>query len=451
MAGESDSERISIIYVGKTPPNWLASLVSPLIVDCVDAEGLENEIKSISGLGSCSGNSVVVILSSSRFGGFAVRRLMSCGASEVVFDDQDSCKDIISACIERLLKISRIADHLDHELGLVGRSRAAKEIRKRVARAASLADTPVLITGPTGSGKMFVARCLHQVDLGRADYPFRIFDCGASSGELFSSEFFGHVRGAFTGAEKDRLGAIASAGKGTLVLDEIGDLPSDLQAAMLGVLQEMQFRPVGSDRQFDVQCRIVSATNRTLRDDHVETSFRDDLYFRLDGLRIELPPLEERREDIPVLFKALMEKYLVHNKAVTLDTEVEDILIEASFPGNVRQLEMVARITAASMIDPRLVRVPDLPRGLIAGKKLDAKSAVPKGVISNLVAKNLPLDEIISACGKHAVQMKIEQLGRNHPTESKTRIIRRAARRLGISERTVYNRLNGSAPTQGRH
>jgi len=231
---------------------------------------------------------------------------------------------------------------------LVGRSPALLEVYKQVARAAST-QVPVLITGETGTGKEQVARALHQRS-GRAAGPFIPVDCAAIAESLMESELFGHAKGAFTGASGLRHGLFEEASGGTLFLDEIGDVGPRIQSQMLRVLQEGEIRRVGESTAISVDVRVVTATNKDLSSLVKEGRFREDLLYRLDVVRLNLPPLRNRREDIPALVEHFASIHARGGVRPVIAREAITRLQQYSWPGNVRQLEnVVARALALNV------------------------------------------------------------------------------------------------------
>jgi transcriptional regulator with GAF, ATPase, and Fis domain len=224
---------------------------------------------------------------------------------------------------------------------LVGTSPVWEKIIRQIEMVAD-SDTTVLITGESGTGKELVARAIHESSP-RKDKPLVRVNCAAISPELFESEFFGHVKGAFTSAIKDRAGRFQIADGGTIFLDEIGELPLTLQGKLLRVLQEKQFERVGDDRTMMVDVRIVAAANRDLEKAVKEGAFRQDLFYRLTVFPIHLPPLRERPEDIEPLSKHFLRQFIAKSRSKSLNLAEKDVeaLRNYSFPGNVRELQNI--------------------------------------------------------------------------------------------------------------
>ncbi len=220
--------------------------------------------------------------------------------------------------------------------------------------------SPVLITGESGVGKELVARAVHMVSplAGRVFLPV---DSASLVGSLMESELFGHLRGAFTGAVDHKPGLVRAADGGTMFLDEIGELPPEVQAKLLRVLQEGEIRPIGATKPIAVKVRILAATNRDLEAEVAAARFRKDLFYRLNVINIHLPPLRERREDIPLLVEHFTRRHAIHE--VSISDEVMQALMGYHWPGNVRELENAIRRMMALKSNP-VVQVHDLPSSL---------------------------------------------------------------------------------------
>ncbi|MDO9021454.1 MAG: sigma-54 dependent transcriptional regulator [Deltaproteobacteria bacterium] len=243
---------------------------------------------------------------------------------------------------------------------IVGRSAGMREVFKTIGRVSTSRAT-VLITGESGTGKELVARAIHFSGESR-DQPFVAVNCTAFARELLESELFGHVRGAFTGATSDKLGRFQIAGGGTLFLDEIGELPLDLQVKLLRVVQERTFERVGDARPMPLRARIITATHRDLAQMVREGGFREDFYYRLRVVEVHLPPLRERKEDIPALIDHLLAKVNreLHKKIRYVSREALDLLVRYPWPGNVRELEN-ALTRAVVVTEGEVLDAPALP------------------------------------------------------------------------------------------
>jgi two-component system nitrogen regulation response regulator GlnG len=255
--------------------------------------------------------------------------------------------------VERALELSRfrhVPAIFDDEADLgkaaeriVGRSAAMQEVYKAIGRVAPRDET-VLITGESGTGKELVARALFHHS-GRADKPFLAFNCAAIPETLLESELFGHERGAFTGAERRRIGKFEQADHGTLFLDEIGDMTAATQAKVLRVLQEQRFERVGGDETIQTDVRLLAATNKDLEKEVAAGRFRSDLFYRLNVFTIQLPPLRERRDDIPLLIEHFLRLFgrSLGRTVRSVTPEARDCLLAHDWPGNVRQLQSVLK------------------------------------------------------------------------------------------------------------
>jgi DNA-binding NtrC family response regulator len=305
---------------------------------------------------------------------------------------------------------------------LVGRSPSMMQVFKTIGRVAPTQET-VLILGESGTGKELVANAIH-VNSDRASHPFIKVNCAALTPTLLESELFGHEKGAFTGAVAMRPGRFEQADGGTLFLDEVGDLDIELQAKLLRVLQTGQFERVGGNQTLTVDVRVVSATNRDLLAHISQGKFREDLYYRLNVVTIDLPPLRARREDIPLLAEAIVRrlasKYRWPHLALT--PEAVQVLTAQPWPGNVRQLQN-ALARAALVAHGRLITAEDVDapaRPAVADQQTEPPSA------------SLSLKEILGETERRAIQQALEQEGWNRT---------RAARVLGISRRQLFDKI----------
>jgi two-component system, NtrC family, response regulator AtoC len=295
---------------------------------------------------------------------------------------------------------------------IVGRSEAMLQVYKTAARVAAT-DATVLILGESGTGKEAVARAIHTGSP-RAQGPFVPVECGAIAEGVLESELFGHARGAFTGAQAARRGLFEEARGGTLFLDEIGDIGPKLQSQLLRALQEGEIRPVGSNEVVHIDARMVAATNKDLPALAKEGKFREDLYYRLNVVTIRLPPLRERREDIPLLCDHFAARY-ARGEVATFSPEARELIARYAWPGNVRELENA--VARAMALNPSGVIVPeDLPEAV--------RQARP-GAAPALPADRPTLDEL----SRRYAHLVLKETSGN-----KTR----AAEILGIDRKTLY-------------
>ncbi|HET7208719.1 MAG TPA: sigma-54 dependent transcriptional regulator [Terriglobales bacterium] len=302
---------------------------------------------------------------------------------------------------------------------IIGRAPEMEKLYRIVAKAAQ-SSHPVLILGESGTGKELVARSIHFSGPFH-DKPFIPVDCGSLVPTLIESELFGYVKGAFTGAQQSKDGLLAIAEGGTVFLDEVAELPVDLQAKLLRAIQEKEIRPVGSTKRVTINVRILAATNRDLEQAVAQGSFRRDLYFRLNVLSLRIPPLRERRQDIPLLAEHFLERL---NRSSSFEHVLSDEAVKAmlayDWPGNVRELENCLERACALTTGP-VIYVQDLPSSITG-----ASSALTSG--TSPTAKIIPMAEL----EKQTIIRAIEQLNGDKLL---------AARLLGIGKTTLYRKL----------
>ncbi len=247
--------------------------------------------------------------------------------------------------------------------GLIGTSEVMQEIFSLMKKVA-VVDCNVLLQGETGTGKELVARGIHNLSP-RHSYPFVSFNCGGFAEELITSELFGHEKGAFTGAVATKIGLLETSHRGTVFLDEIGEMPPSMQVKLLRVIQEKKILRVGGTKPIDLDIRIIAATNKELKQEVQERAFREDLFYRLNVVTIKLPRLSERREDISLLIGHFIKKYstALRKRISRMSPEAMEILLGYSYPGNVRELENIIE-RAVALAEGEEVRVTDLPPDL---------------------------------------------------------------------------------------
>jgi len=300
---------------------------------------------------------------------------------------------------------------------LVGDSIPMVSLKKMIARLGP-SDASVLIQGETGTGKELVAKAVHAHSL-RSENPFVPVDCAAISETVIESELFGHLKGSFTGAHANTIGLIRSADSGTLFLDEIGELPQSMQAKLLRTIQELEVRPVGGNKTFPVNVRVLSATNRELTMEAAEGRFREDLLFRLNVVTLNLPPLRERKGDLPLLTRYFLDRYVNETSPVKEVTEeVLRILEGYSWPGNVRELQNVI-MRAVALGSGDQIRPEDLPQSLLSAPD-------PEGALLSEAGETMTSYEI------EAIRNALQKSGKNR---------KEAARILDIGEATLYRKL----------
>ncbi len=315
---------------------------------------------------------------------------------------------------------------------IIGKSWGIRQLKTQIRQIARSAST-VLITGETGTGKELVARAIHG-ESDRRDKPFIAINCGAIPESLLESEFFGYSKGAFTGADpKGKIGKFELANGGVLFLDEIGNLPIYLQAKLLRVLQERRFTRVGSNQPIHVDIRIIAATNENLPDLINQGRFRKDLFYRLNVIPLEVPPLKERPDDIPVLTQFFLEKYsaLLNKKTVRLDPAIYGALSRYDWPGNVRELENVIEFMINMVSDSETLHPGLFPPYLL--RKLETAEAPAKRNSDKAGTKSaiLPLRDL----ERQVITEALEQFGK----DSKGK--RRSAEALQISVATLYRKI----------
>ncbi len=333
--------------------------------------------------------------------------------------------------VKREVRRLRAATDQDSPIaGITGNSAALRETTQMVRRVAD-SDATVLITGESGTGKELVARALHDLSPRRTE-PFVAINCGAMPAPLLESELFGHVRGAFTDAKTSRGGLFLQAGAGTIFLDEVGEMPLEMQVKLLRVLQERTVRPVGGDEEVPFAARVVTATNRDLAAEVEEHRFREDLYYRINVVAIPVPPLRDRSGDVPLLAQHMIQRIArrTSRSPVELGAEASRKLVEYSWPGNVRELENCIE-RAVAICGP----------GPIGPEHLPAKIQQYQSARIEIDVQNttdlITLDEM----DRRYVRQVLDSVRGN-----KTH----AARVLGIDRRSLYRRLEAPpAPVVG--
>jgi two-component system response regulator HydG len=341
--------------------------------------------------------------------------------------DIDQLRTLVSQAAKKINASTRSVKNARQENeqfffeGVRGQSNAMTGVFE-VLRRVSNTNISVLIEGESGTGKELIAHAIHN-NSQRRDKPFRPINCAGLSETLLESELFGHAKGAFTGATSERKGLFEVADKGTLFLDEIGDMPLNMQAKLLRVLEDGMVLPVGSNKPVKVDVRIISATNHDLTKLVDEKKFRQDLYFRIKGVSITLPPLRQRSEDIEEFVRFFLEEAIKEtgSKINEITDSALNILINFDWPGNIRQLRNTIR-TMVVMCDRSRIDVQDIPSEIHRPRQL------PAAPNTNTSLAGVPLNEL----EKQAI---IETLAKTNNNREK------AAKILGIGERTLYRKI----------
>jgi two-component system NtrC family response regulator len=324
----------------------------------------------------------------------------------------------------RLLKENRrLSEALTERYGyrnIVGKSKPMQKVYDLIAKVAQ-SKASVLITGPSGTGKELIAKAIHYESL-RKDRPFISVNCGALAETLLESELFGHEKGAFTGAITMKKGRFELADGGTLFLDEIGDMSPPLQVKLLRVLQEMEFERVGGTKTIKIDVRVLSASNRNLKDDVAGGVFREDLFYRLNVIHIEVPPLRERMEDVRLLVSHFIDKYGT-GKKIELSPQAWEALYTHSWPGNVRELENVIE-RAVVLNSEGLIDLKDLPAEFTkATGDLDVDRFIPP---------EAPLQGTLEEIEEKLIRRALKQSGN---------VQSHAAEQLGITKSLIQHKM----------
>ena len=390
-------------------------------------------------------------------------RLLLAGFSKLVDTSRNELEDIhtsIDAVVGQLRRAVESRQSISEQLraaGFVGESPAMAEIAGSVLRLASVGGFPVLITGETGTGKERVARALHALDAKRNRHHFVAVNCAAIPDRLAESELFGHRRGSFTGAGESRKGFFREADGGVLFLDEIAEMPLPVQAKLLRVLQDSKVRGVGEPHDEKVDVRVIAATNRDLRSMVANGAFRSDLFYRLNVLTLDLPPLRNRPQDIKALaahFCHLHSPSCGHPQPVSLSSEFVEALCSLRLAGNARELENLIRYALVRCTGPQL-GIEHLPVEVICslrdsaqGESADSSSATLDATIdeesygasvhrrdeADASTQVLNLAQVVLMAERTAIRRAMRKAGNNRS---------KAAKLLGISARCMYNKLLG--------
>ena len=364
-----------------------------------------------------------------------IPKIMSIGAKTFILPPfEENFRKLISYIGNIKVKNEELIE-TDNFYGIVGRSKKMKEIFNTIKKVAPT-DSVVLITGESGTGKELVAKAIHRLS-NRNEKPFIPVNCGAIPKDLIESELFGYRKGAFTGANTNKIGRFEAASKGTIFLDEIGELPIELQVKILRVLQENEIQPLGATHPIKVDVRIIAATNRNLEKLIEEGKFREDLYYRLNVIHINLPPLRERKEDIDILidyfFRKFTEKHKKSDKILGIAEETKFILNNYSWPGNVRELEnCMERLVILK--EEGIILPSDLPSKFFEMDNVDNEN-IEKEFMNNLFKltdDGIDLKALIDNIETTMILQALEKTGG---------VKEKAAKLLGIKRTTLIEKM----------
>ncbi|MGF7059448.1 sigma-54-dependent transcriptional regulator [Brassicibacter mesophilus] len=341
--------------------------------------------------------------------------------------DINGLKILINKALDYKNLTNKVADltkqvtEKSNMFNIVASSKAMNEVFKIIDRVKDL-DINVLITGDSGTGKELIARAIHNSS-NRASGPIEVINCAAIPHNLLESELFGYEKGAFTGANQRYKGKIELAHKGTLFLDEIGEMDILLQAKLLRVIQEKKIVPLGSEKPIPVDFRLVAATNKNLADEVKKGNFREDLFFRLNVISVKMPPLRERKEDIPALCRHFMKKYsqLFNKEVAGISKSAISVLEKHEYPGNVRELENIIE-RAVALTNNDMIDLQDLPEELLGELSISAsKDWIP-----------VYIGESIAEAERKLILATLEYCNGNK---------RKTSKMLGLSERHLHTKL----------
>ncbi|MEM9921905.1 MAG: sigma 54-interacting transcriptional regulator [Bacteroidota bacterium] len=329
------------------------------------------------------------------------------------------------AVIERVIQVKRIRDRL------IGNSPAWLRTIRQAVEIACFSTAPVLILGESGTGKELVARLIHDLDKRPDKQELVLLDCTTIVPELSGSEFFGHEKGAFTNAMSSRDGAFALANRGSLFLDEIGELPMSLQSALLRVIQEGVYKRVGSNIWKNTQFRLISATNRKLEEEVESGNFRQDLYHRIKTCVLQLPPLRDRAEDLPILAQHFLQQATKRQESITLSSGFVQYLQSREFPGNIRELKQLMTRIAYRYCGQgpiTLGAIPPADRGKLTCLPQNWQENGFRTAIRQALLEDVGMKELKRITGNIAIEMAMEEFSGN---------IQMAAKKLSVSDRLV--------------
>ncbi|MDX1491982.1 MAG: sigma-54 dependent transcriptional regulator [Pseudohongiellaceae bacterium] len=365
-------------------------------------------------------------------------RALKAGAFDFVSKplDLQKLRDLVNAALR--LPAANNGHSADGFISITGHSPAISNMKKQISRLAR-SQAPVYISGESGAGKELAARSIHRQS-SRADNPFVAVNCGAIPAELMESELFGHLKGSFTGADKDKVGLFQSANGGTLFLDEVADLPLHMQVKLLRVIQEKSFRPVGAQSEVATNVRILSASHKNLEKEVSSGRFRQDLFYRINVIQLNVPSLRDRREDIPELSQQALLRIAADNEIdspLSIDPAAMQALCDYDFPGNVRELENILQravtLRENNTITKNTLKLDSSERNFTPESDDSSTSKAHQTSSKELVLdENFSLQQHLESIEKDAITQALEEERWNKTA---------AAQRLGMTFRSLRYRM----------
>lgn len=362
--------------------------------------------------------------------------LLKMGSADVIEFNQND-ETVIESIVQRIERWNAIENLLGSDLicnNLIGSSEDWRLVLKNIIEVSCFSKTPILLVGETGTGKEQLARLVHTLNSTKQKKKLVTLDCSTLVPELSGSEFFGHERGSFTGATEARDGCFSLANQGTLFLDEIGELPLHLQAQLLRVIQEQSYKRLGSNQWRHTDFRLICATNKDLEQEVQEGRFRSDLYYRIAGWVCKLPPLRDRREDIPLLARYFFQQLSPDHSIPDFSPYVNKFLLERHYPGNIRELKQLMSRIYARHVGYGEITIGDLPSEEWASNENQVthwKNELFIKAIRQALERGAELKEISNYASELAIDIVVSNEQGN---------LQRAAKKLGVTDRALQMR-----------
>lgn len=443
VVSEAAAHEFPIILFELTPDTPRPSVPNPN-----EDSPLTESLRILGEIRRVSPASQVVILASQSLPVTVCCQAVRYGAGGFVEWSQDQSVDRIVERLAQALNRYEVSVQEGRELhsrqifeetGVPSQSRVMARLLFQAKRAAMISDAPILIFGESGTGKQLLAEAIHRMDPKRREQPFLTVNCAAITGSLAESALFGHRKGAFTGASEDRPGYFRAAHRGTILLDEVSELEKALQPKLLRVLQENRVMPVGDEREYPIDVRVIAACNRPLPVLVEEGAFRLDLYQRLNVINLHVPPLRDRPDDIPLLVQFFIKRYSSYypQSIEGVDERVYEVLSRSIGSGNVRELENAVRQILVFKTSGSRIELNDLPRELLdqrqRGEPLpNVSEALAATAVTLFRSGKMTLPDMLDEIERLVLREALSGNSSNHA---------RLAEQLGLSRRTFYNKL----------